>query len=328
MIPSVSDRKTIQTTQKHVYQITDETIKDNIVWTTEHENILKEWKIRCFINLWLQENSSYFYSSLNNFLTYPIIVLSTITATLLFASDSIFLKYTVGTLNLLIGILMSLSLQIRPDEMLHQYQIIVQKYYTLLREIDTCLSLTKDMRQNPALMLEKVGVEMDTLMDIQLDPPFRIVRKFENLYGTLDTLLYGEDVLNMMHNDQKTDNVVHRLRNMQVSEMNMANSFRKRSIRKSISAMEVLARRSFFEINNSPSVSTQDDNKRVAFSSELYSQTVAPSKTFNRNINKARENDDIIINVSNTNEEQETFNDPLRSPSQQIKQVTQETDIP
>lgn len=180
-------------------------------WTKEHVDILKEWKAKCFVNLWLQDASAYHYASINNWLSYPIIVISTASSATLFATDNVIVKYAVGILSLMSGIFASITRQMKPGEMHQQHTLTMRRYDSLIRHIDTCLSLTMDMRPHPTVFIEKIGVEIDNLMEAQLNPPARVLKSFERVYGPLDRMLYGEDIVELMRRDMQTSKMFRRI---------------------------------------------------------------------------------------------------------------------
>lgn len=65
-------------------------------WKEQHENILKEWKMKCFVNMWLQDASAYYYLNIHNWLTYPVIIITSLSSAALFATDNEVMKYIVG----------------------------------------------------------------------------------------------------------------------------------------------------------------------------------------------------------------------------------------
>lgn len=167
-------------------------------WTEAHEDILKEWKAKCFVNLWLQDKSAYYYVRLYNFLSYPVIMLSSVSSAALFSSDNHTLKYIAGVMTLCSGVLTAVTRQLKPGEMYQQHALTTRRYNNLLRNIDICLSLTVTMRPSPAHFLDKIGLEIENLASNQLDPPLNVIRLFEHKYGPLDKMLYGEDIVELL----------------------------------------------------------------------------------------------------------------------------------
>ena len=167
-------------------------------WTDAHEDILKEWKAKCFVNLWLQDKSAYYYVRLYNLLSYPVIMLSSVSSAALFSTDNDIIKYFAGAMTLCSGVLTAITRQLKPGEMYQQHALTTRRYTNLLRNIDICLSLTVTMRPSPAHFLDKIGLEIENLASNQLDPPLNVIKRFERKYGPLDKMLYGEDIVELL----------------------------------------------------------------------------------------------------------------------------------
>lgn len=180
-----------------------------LMWRDEHEDILRKWKARCFVNLWLCVASAYFYAIMHNWLTYPVIIMSAVSSAALFSYDSTIVKYVLGLITLSCGIITSTTRHLRPGEMYQSHSSFAKKYLNLIRTIDTCLSLTTPMRPAPDIFLERVGNELDMFESSQLDPPMFIVKRFEKKYGAMHRILYGDDIIELM----KIELQAHRLYN-------------------------------------------------------------------------------------------------------------------
>lgn len=167
-------------------------------WSEIHENILKEWKAKCFVNLWLQDASAYYYSKVYNWLSFPVIIISSVSSAALFSSENQIAKYFIGGMAMVAGILTSISRQTKPGELYQQHMLITRRYHNLIRSIDTCLSLPNSMRTEPMIFIEKIGSEIDILMDTQLDAPHHVIQSFERIYGPIERLLYGQDIVELL----------------------------------------------------------------------------------------------------------------------------------
>ncbi len=164
--------------------------------TEKLDELLSKWRTRLFVNMWLQERSMYFYESVNNALTYPIIVISSISSATLFSTNNVAIKYIVGGLSLVTGILTSISRQMRPAELYQQYAMTTLRYQALIRRIETYLSLPMTMREDdPITFMRKIELEMSALMENQVNPPPYVKDLFQKRFGSLDQVVYGEAIL-------------------------------------------------------------------------------------------------------------------------------------
>lgn len=170
----------------------------NDIWK-EHEELLNKWKYKLFVQLWLQENSMHFYAQLNNWITYPIIVISSISSATLFSTNSVPIKYTVACMSLVTGILTAISRQMRPAELYQQHASATLRYMSLLRMIDTYLSLPQNLREeHPTVFMKRIETDIATLMETQINAPPIIKQKFEKKFGSIDRLVYGEEIMALL----------------------------------------------------------------------------------------------------------------------------------
>ncbi len=163
-------------------------------WTHSHVNILKQWKAKTFIYLWLHTYSMYYYDRLNDLLTYPILIISAASAATIFTTDSNIANILVGILTLFNALLTSMSQHLNPGILLQQHCTMNKRYMNLIRNIDTCLSLSEDMRPHPILFIERIGVEIDNLGEYQLEAPSSVIATFEKKYGQIEKLLYCKNI--------------------------------------------------------------------------------------------------------------------------------------
>jgi hypothetical protein len=180
-------------------------------WNKIHEEILKEWKAKCFVNLWLQNGSAYYYTKMYNYLSYPVIAISSVVSAALFSTNNEYVKFGIGLLTLASGVLTAITRQMKPGELNQQHASIAKRYENIIRAMDTCLSLTQDMRPTPASFLEKMGNEIDILEAHQIDPPLSVVKKFENQYCPLHRALYGEDLIELMKIEMNANKVYSKM---------------------------------------------------------------------------------------------------------------------
>jgi hypothetical protein len=192
---------------------------DHMQWTKEHEDILKIWKAKAFAYLWLQNNSCYHYLLLQNWLAYTVIVLSSVSSAIMFSYMPLcyisidIIQYIIGSLSLLSAILTGITRQLKPGEMYQQHATVSKRYHNWIRSIDACLSLTRTLRPNPVIFIEKAGAELDTLANSQVEPPLFVIRRFERIYGPLEKVLYGEDVVELWKLTYQTNKLEQKMKN-------------------------------------------------------------------------------------------------------------------
>lgn len=186
-------------------------MQKGIKWEHTHETILTQWKAKCFIQMWLQTASSYYYSRIHNLLSYPVIVLSSVASATLFLSKDPMIKYISGAFSITSGILTAVTRQVRPGELYEQYSQVAKRYSMLIRRIQTCLELPRDMRPPAEVFIDKIGSEMDSMSTTQLYPPAAVIHVFERKFGYLDQLMFGQDIIELLSKDMKNRKKVRQI---------------------------------------------------------------------------------------------------------------------
>jgi len=183
------------------------------MWTENHENILREWKAKSFVNLWLNTASAYYYYKIYDMLTYPVIVFTSISSAALFmGTQSEIIKYMVSGISIITSILTVITRQMRPGELYQEYSNTAKHYKSLIRLIDTCLDLPIELRSPPDVFIERVKTEINALSTTQLFPPLHVLRLFENKFGSLEQKMFGEDIVEVLQHDIETRKMVRKIR--------------------------------------------------------------------------------------------------------------------
>jgi len=169
-----------------------------IEWSEEHENILKEWKAKAFVSMWLNTHSSYYYLRINDFFTYSMIITSSISSTLLFISDNNILRLIIAIFSTLLVIITGLLIELCPGQKSEQYISVAKRYTSLIRNIDYCLSVPSYMRENPLVIIERTNEELDNIAESENIIPKRILNIFEKKFGNIDKLLFGDEIIDLI----------------------------------------------------------------------------------------------------------------------------------
>ena len=177
-------------------------------WKVDYEKILKEWKARAFINMWLQLHSSYYYKFINNVLTFPVIILSSISSATIFAIDNQIARYVIATFSIMSVIMTSLMMEFSPDQKQEEHLSTTRQYTKMIKNIDYCLSLPVDMRPEPIQYIEKINNEFDNVNETEAIVPKYVIKKFEIRFGNLDKILYGEAIVDILIEDMNTTRLI------------------------------------------------------------------------------------------------------------------------
>jgi hypothetical protein len=200
------------------------------LWNTDYEKILKEWKARSFVSMWLQLKSGYYYVRINDWLTYPVIALSSVGSATLFASNSNTARLVIAMFSIITVIITGLLIELCPGQKAEQHMSTMRRYTTLIRNIDYCLALPPHMRPEPITFIDKTNIEMDNISEYENIIPKFIIAKFERRFGNLDKLLYGDEIVDLLAEDIKQTRIATKLllrnesRNTTSTEMNYRQS--------------------------------------------------------------------------------------------------------
>ena len=162
-------------------------------WSDEIEELLSEWGEIATCYTWLHNYSTRKYKRKYHHLQIPIIVLSTLTGTANFATDSyVPVPYQqgfsagVGSLNLFCGILGTILSFLRYSEIYEGHRISALAWSKLGRSIEIELSLQHKKRKPCRDFLKVCRAEYDNLLEsspnIDLDIVNYFNKKFEGKY--------------------------------------------------------------------------------------------------------------------------------------------------
>ena len=172
----------------------------NSSWHYDHETILKEWKNKAFVKLWLNEMSFYFYTKWSAFFIYTLIVLTSSSSIILFMTNMKIVNIIVGFISMAIAILTGISLEVDADKKGQLFHAQYKEYGAIIREIDICLSMPLVMRQDPEAFLDSINCQIENLGEQEMVVPERVVKKFHKNFGDLDKCLYGDEIYEIMKN--------------------------------------------------------------------------------------------------------------------------------
>tara|TARA_R100000541_G_scaffold18597_1_gene28399 strand:- start:625 stop:1338 length:714 start_codon:yes stop_codon:yes gene_type:complete len=173
------------------------TIPDDIEkWSPEIENLLSEWGEVALCYQYLHSYSQRKYKKKYHNFQIPIIVLSTLTGTANFSTESYVpqdykqgFSAGVGSLNLFCGILGTLLSFLRYSEVFEGHRISALAWAKLSRNIEIELSLHKNKRKPCRDFLKVMRSEYDNLMEsspsIDMDVIQMFNKKFEGKYKNI-----------------------------------------------------------------------------------------------------------------------------------------------
>lgn len=181
-------------------------------WRESDMEMLRKWKSQCFVHMWLQSGSCYLYRLIYNVLSFPIIILSTVTSGALFASNTFEgknIKYVAASGSLVSAVLAALIRQLEPVEKAEHYSMTTSRYHNIIRDLDSCLAMREDLRDPAKTFIDRVRTEMNAISTMELTPSIFVVAAFRRRFGDVETALYGEDILEIVLRDIQARNTLH-----------------------------------------------------------------------------------------------------------------------
>lgn len=168
--------------------LVDEQKKQDIIdsWSKEQEQILKIWAEKAAGYRWLHEKAGRHYRRLNNNLTYPQIILSTLAGVGGFGISSAtesygmtYFGYGIAMINIVTALLISLQKFMMAAEKSENHTAIGRQFASFYRNITLELSLNPRDRTNCLELCNACKDRYDRLMNIAPNVPEKIIIMFK-----------------------------------------------------------------------------------------------------------------------------------------------------
>ena len=162
-------------------------------WKDYHDELLKSWRKQATISLWLSLASKYMYNRINNWLTYPSIILSAMTSIGIAGFECVpELRYILSGMTLLSGVLTGINQHVQAAEKSQEFYLRAKDYYSVVREIEYILSIDKTDRPPPNEVLITVRNTLDKIIDQQCDFPLIVIKEYEKKFRSLESALFPD----------------------------------------------------------------------------------------------------------------------------------------
>lgn len=173
-------------------------------WRESHTELLHEWKRQAAVCLWLQIASHYHYARINNWITYPTVVITAATSIGIWGIENSEIgKFIMSGVSLFAGILATVAKHCRAAEKSNEFQLRSKEYLGIIREIDYILALDVDQRPNVAETMLRIRGAFDRIMDLQLDPPLAVIRLYEERFRSLESSMLGSDLVKELESSSR-----------------------------------------------------------------------------------------------------------------------------
>ena len=174
----------------------EDTIPEQHHWCPKQEQLLIRWAEKAAGYRWLHNHARMFYKKQNDWLSYPCIIISSITGVGGFAVLSpndqnmsteqkqkiVIFQYFFAFLNVIAGILTSISKFNNSSRMMEAHSVMSVQYSKFYRNIDMELSLETKYREDVLEFVNKVRLEYDRLLDEAPDIPSHTIEAFNDMF--------------------------------------------------------------------------------------------------------------------------------------------------
>lgn len=165
-------------------------------WCHNQEQLLIRWAEKAAGYRWLHNHARVFYKRQHDWLSYPSIIISSITGVGGFAvlspdTDSmsdvqrqkiIIFQYFFAFLNVIAGILTSITKFNNGSRMTEVHSVMCVQYSKLYRSIDMELSLDVKHREDVLEFVNRIRLEYDRLLDEAPDIPSNTIYEFNQTF--------------------------------------------------------------------------------------------------------------------------------------------------
>ena len=165
------------------------TLPNELTWTQSQEALLVAWADKAACYRWLHDGAERYYQNINNWLTIPVIVMSTAAGTANFGVTSLMppasnvASYTIGCMTLLSGLITTLGKFLRVGEKIEAHHAASMSWGKLNRLLIVELSLRRDQRVNCQDFIRIARAEVDRLIEMSPMMPDTVIKQFREQFA-------------------------------------------------------------------------------------------------------------------------------------------------
>lgn len=178
------------------------------IWTDTLEDVLKMWGEKAAGNRELHLNSVRYWKKISEYLSIPLIFLTTITSVSTFSAvnyeDYAYWMYAAGSVNLIAAFLTSLNKYLKPEEKIQAHYQSAKNFGCFYRKLVLELSLSRSNREQTNILTKWAKEQYDTLIQ---DAPFVSNNVIEEYKATHETehntpdIIVNDFTININRND-------------------------------------------------------------------------------------------------------------------------------
>lgn len=164
----------------------------SMYWHEGHNKLLQHWRKQASINLWLQIASNYYYLRINDWLSYPSILLSASLSIGVFGlGTGLPGQFVSAVLAMMAGILVAINKHVGSPEKAQAHMLRSKDYYGFVRYLDCLLSTSFEERNPMSETMLRIKDNFNRIVDMSLEPPLSVVRTYENRFRPIEKILFS-----------------------------------------------------------------------------------------------------------------------------------------
>lgn len=173
-------------------------------WCPEYEKMLGKWRAKLFVQMWLNQMTGYYYDTIRNWLTFPVIIVSSASSATFFVSNNCKVQFAMAILSSVNIFITGILLEMAPGQKIEQHINVMKQCKVLTRTIDCQLSFPYELRDDALKFIEKLNLEIENVAESEELIPKFIIHKFEKKYGNIDSIMFGDEVISLIKLDLLT----------------------------------------------------------------------------------------------------------------------------
>jgi hypothetical protein len=161
-------------------------------WNRQLENLVAEWADKASCYQWMHQKTEGRFQKFNYYFTIPVIIMSTLTGTANFATNSIvnteeqakYVTFGIGAISLIAGIISTVANFLRYAQGSEAHRVAGISWGKFQRLISIELSLHPNERMDAMSFLKMGRIELDRLIEQSPPIPTRTILEFTEVFKT------------------------------------------------------------------------------------------------------------------------------------------------
>jgi hypothetical protein len=177
----------------------------DLTWSEPLELLIAQEGEKCRGLAWIHQRAETFYSLRNNWISIPVIVLSTLSGTASVGSSSLFQGETqissivIGLVSIGVGILNTIASYFAFSRKAEAHRIAYLNYNKLFQTISVEMALPRAERAEPEHLLSQIRTTMERLAETTPTPPDAILSAFNLRFKDEDKSIARPTETNGLH---------------------------------------------------------------------------------------------------------------------------------